>query len=97
MPAVEHVVLGLAPRGEAADAAELAERPEPLEAAGQELVRVGLVAVSQTIRSRGDSSSRCRAIVSSTTPRLLPRWPPSSRRCDDRLADLGGEPVESRR
>ena len=42
--AVEDVVLRLAAPREAADAADLAERPEPLEPAGQELVRVGLVA-----------------------------------------------------
>src|SRR5450759_2383527 len=28
------------------------------------------------IRSLGDSNTRCRAIVSSTTPRFGPRWPP---------------------
>src|SRR6185503_3502901 len=42
--AVEDVVLALAPPREAADAVDLAKRPEALEAAGQELVRVGLVA-----------------------------------------------------
>jgi hypothetical protein len=44
MPAVEHVVVRFAAAGEAADAVELAERVETLEAAGQQLVRVGLVA-----------------------------------------------------
>ena len=42
--AVEDVVGRLRPAREAADAVELAERPEPLEAPGQQLVRVGLVA-----------------------------------------------------
>src|SRR5690349_14448729 len=28
------------------------------------------------MRSTGDSKTRCRATVSSTTPRLGPRWPP---------------------
>ena len=32
--------------------------------------------VSQTILSRGESRRRWRAIVSSTTPSELPRWPP---------------------
>ena len=42
--AVEHVVRRLGAPREAADAVELAQRAEPVEAAGQELVRVGLVA-----------------------------------------------------
>ena len=42
--AVEHVVRRLGASREAADAVELAQRPEPLEPAGQQLVRVGLVA-----------------------------------------------------
>ena len=42
--AVEHVVRRFAAPREATDAVELAERPEPIEAAGQQLVRVGLVA-----------------------------------------------------
>ena len=41
--AVEDVVGRLRPAREAADAVELAQGSEPLEAAGQELVRVGLV------------------------------------------------------
>ena len=44
MAAVEDVVRRLGAPREAADPVELAERPEPLEAAGQELVRVGLMA-----------------------------------------------------
>ena len=42
--AVEHVVLALRAPREAADAVDLAERAEPVHAAGEELVRVGLVA-----------------------------------------------------
>ena len=42
--AVEHVVLRLAAPREAADPSKLAERPEPRIPAGEELVRVGLVA-----------------------------------------------------
>src|SRR6188768_2293122 len=37
-------MLRFGPAREAADAIELTERPEPLEAAGQQLVRIGLVA-----------------------------------------------------
>ena len=44
MAAVEDVVRRLGAAREAADPVELAQRPEPLEAAGQQLVRVGLVA-----------------------------------------------------
>ena len=44
MAAVEDVVRRLGAAREAADAVELAQRLEPLEASGQELVRVGLVA-----------------------------------------------------
>ena len=44
VPAVEDVVRRLGAAREAADAVELAQRPEPLEPAGQQLVRVGLVA-----------------------------------------------------
>ncbi len=44
VPAVEDVVLRLGPSREAADAADRSQRSEPLEAAGQQLVRVGLVA-----------------------------------------------------
>ena len=43
MAAVEHVVRRLGPSWEAPDPVELAQRPEALEAAGQQLVRVGLV------------------------------------------------------
>src|SRR5262245_63837187 len=41
--AVEDVMLGLGPAREPAHATDLAERPEPLESAGQQLVRIGLV------------------------------------------------------
>ena len=42
--AVEDVVRRLGPAREAADAVELTQRREPLQASGQQLVRVGLVA-----------------------------------------------------
>jgi hypothetical protein len=44
MAAVEDVVLALRATREAAEAVDLAKGPEPVEAAGQELVGVGLVA-----------------------------------------------------
>src|SRR5450759_1225908 len=44
VPTVEDVVRRLAPAREAPDPAELAERPEPRVPAGQQLVRIGLVA-----------------------------------------------------
>ena len=78
---------------EAADAIELAERPEPLEPAGQQLVRVGLVAgvpddpVARRLEQpvERDASARRRRATSR-----------GGRRCsatvrDDRLADLGGQ------
>ena len=43
MAAVEHVMRRFGPAREAADPVELAQRPEAVEAAGQQLVRVGLV------------------------------------------------------
>ena len=43
----------------------------------------------------GDSNTRCSASVSSTAPRLEPRWPPVSATAgDDEVADLAGEFVE---
>ena len=42
--AVEHVMDRFAAAREPPDAVDLAERPEPVEAAGQQLVRIGLVA-----------------------------------------------------
>ena len=54
--------------------------------------------VSHTIRSRGDSSSRWSASVSSTTPSERPRWPPVvGDGADDRLAELAGELRRARR
>lgn len=40
---------------------------------GQDLMDVRLVAVSNRMGSRGESNTRCKAMVSSTTPRLGPR------------------------
>ena len=90
--AVEHVVRRLGAAREAADAVELAQRAEPLEAAGQQLVRVGLVAgvpddpvarrLEQSMqRDRQLDDAERRAEVAAG----LGDGP------DDRLADLGGE------
>ena len=44
----------------------------------------------------GESNTRCRASVSSTAPRLDPRWPPvSATACDDEVADLAASSVSS--
>jgi hypothetical protein len=73
--AVEHVVGALGAAREATDAAQLAERPEALEAAREQLVRVGLVAgiphdvvaraVEESVEGHGDLDHF-----------ELPRWPP---------------------
>ena len=90
--AIEHVVRRFAAPREATDAIELAQRPEPLEPAGQELVRVGLVAgvpddpvarrLEQSVEGDGqlDDAER-RAEVAAG----LGDGP------DDRVADLHGE------
>ena len=90
--AVEHVVGDLAAAREAAHAAELAERPEAVEPAGQELVRVGLVAgvpddpvarrVEQPMEGdrQLDDAERGAEVAAGRGDRL-----------DDRLADLGGQ------
>ncbi len=92
MAAVEDVVGRLRATREAADAVELAKRPEPLESAGQELVRVGLVAgvpddlVARRLhepveRQRELDDAERRAQVTAGDRHGL----------DDRVADLGGE------
>ena len=93
--AVEDVVLRLGPAREAADAAELAQRAEPLEAAGQQLVRVGLVAgvpddpVARRLEQpmegdrQLDDAERAAEVAAGRGDGL-----------DDRLADLGGELFE---
>ena len=92
MPAVEHVVRRLRASREAADAIELAKRPEPLEPARQQLVRVGLVAgvpddpvarrLEQPVeRDRELHDPERRAQVAAGDRDGL----------DDRLADLQGE------
>lgn len=95
--AVEHVVGRLAPAWEAADAAELAKRPEALVAAGEELVGIGLVTripddpvpggVEQPMerdRELHDAQGR---------PEMAAG---AGNGGDDRLADLGGELHELR-
>ena len=95
--AVEDIVLGLAAAREATDAADLAERPEPLEPAGQQLVRVGLVAgvpddpvarrfeePVQGDRELDDPEGAAEVSAGRRDGR------------DDGLADLGGELIELR-
>ena len=95
MAAVEHVVLGLAAPREAADAAELAERPEPLVATGQELVRIRLVAGvpdDPVARRLEQPVERDRQLDDAEAAAEMAAGRGDGR--DDRLADLGGEPVE---
>jgi hypothetical protein len=48
--------------------------------------------VSKSNTSVGESKARCKAIVSSTTPRFGPRWPPVRVTfVDQELPDLGGK------
>ncbi len=75
MGAFDNVVLGFAAVRIAGEAALLAERAEVL-AAGEELMHMDWWPVSKTMLSRGESKIRCTAMVSSTTPRFGPRWPP---------------------
>jgi hypothetical protein len=93
--AVEHVVLRLASPREAADAADLAERPESVVTAGQQLVGVGLMAggphdpvsrrFEEPMEGDGQLDDAERATEMATGRRD---------RRDDRLADLGGELLE---
>ena len=90
--AVEDVVLALAPPREAADTVDLAQRPEALETAGQQLMGVRLVAgvphdlvarrLEQAMeRNRDLDHAEARAEVAAGL----------RDGGDDRLADLGGE------
>ena len=95
VPAVEDVVGRLAPPREPADAAELAERPEPLEPARQELVRIGLVAGvpdDPVARRLEEAVQGDRELDDAEAAAEMA----AGRRDggDDRLADLRGEPVE---
>ena len=98
-PVSKHVVRALAPLGEAAHAAVLAQRVEPLAPAGEQLVHVALVPdVPDDAGRAGASSARCSPRVSSTTPRFGARWPPvRGDGVDERVADLGGEPRRAAR
>ena len=70
------VVLALGAQHEAVEAAGLADGCKAVEAAGEDLVNVGLVADVEEELVFGVSNTVCSARVSSTTPRLGPRWPP---------------------
>ena len=85
----------LAPAREAADPAELAQRPEPLEAAGQELVRIGLVAGvpdDPVARRLEQPMERDRQLDDAEA---AARWPPVvATVAMIVVADLGGELLE---
>ncbi len=95
--AVHHIVGGLAPPREAADAVDLAQRVEPLEAPGQQLVGIGLVAgvphdpvarrFQQPVQREGDLDHTERGAEVAAGRRD---------RADDRLAELAGELHELR-
>ena len=96
--AVEHVVLALGATREAADAAELAQRAEVVEPAGQQLVRVGLVAgVPDDLVGRAESSRRCSATVElDDAERAAQVAAGLGDGVDDRAADVGAELASSR-
>ena len=96
--AVEDVVRRLAPAREAADAVELAERPEPLEPARQQLVRVGLVAgvPDDPVARRLEQPVEGDRDLDDAERRAEMAAGRGDRR-DDRLADLLGELLELRR
>ncbi len=95
MTAVEHVVGRFRAAREAADAVDLAERAEPVKAAGQELVRVRLVAgvpddpVARRLEESMeddrelDHAERAAEVAAGVGDGL-----------DDRLADLAGQLLE---
>jgi hypothetical protein len=98
MRGAERVVFALGALGEAGEAARLAQRADAVAPAGQDLVRIGLVADvpdQPVVRRVEDMVQRD---VSSTTPRPAPRWPPvwtrrrSSRRAIRRLGI--GQPAQ---
>ena len=93
--AVEDVVLRLRPTREATHPAELAERPEALVAAGQELVRVGLVAgVPDDPVARRFEQPVERDRELDDAERAAEVAPGRRHGRDDRLADLGRQLLE---
>jgi hypothetical protein len=72
MRGAERVVFALAALGEAGQAAALAQRADAVAPAGQDLVRIGLVAdvPDQPVARRIEDA--CSATVSSTTPSPRP-------------------------
>jgi hypothetical protein len=80
---------------EAADAAELAERPEPLVAAGQELVRIGLVAGVPDDPVAGRFEQPVEGDRELDDAERAAEVAPGRRHGrDDRLADLGRQLLE---
>ena len=95
VPAIEHVVRRFAPPREAADAVERAQCPEPCQASGEQLVRVGLVAGvphDPVARRLQQPVQRDRQLHDAERrPEVAARLGDGP---DDGLADLGGEPGE---
>ena len=92
VPAVHDVVLALAASREATDAAELAQRVEALQAAGQELVRIGLVPGvpdDPIARAVEDPMQRDRQL--DDAQRAAQMAARDRDRLDDALAQLGAE------
>ena len=73
---LDPVVLGSRPGSGSRTGRLVRSRVEPVGPAGEDLVHVGLVAGVEQDGSRGESNTRCSAMVSSTTPRFGPRCPP---------------------
>ena len=89
VPTVEDVVRRFAPPREATHAVELAERPEPLQAPGQQLVRVGLVAgVPDDLVARRFEEPMERDRQLDDAERRAEVAPRLGDRLDDGLADL---------
>ena len=76
MRRAEGVVLALAAPGEAGQPAALAQGADAVAPAGEDLVRIGLVADVPDQPVAGVSKTAWSATVSSTTPSEAPRCPP---------------------
>ena len=91
----EGVVLALGALEEAGDAALLAQRLHPRVAAGEQLVRIALMTdVPHELVARRLEHG-CSAIVSSTTPRPAPMWPPVREQTSTRRARISSASVRS--
>ena len=76
MGGAERIVIALGALGETGQPAAGAQRADAVAAAGQDLVRIGLMAdVPDQAVARGVEDV-VQAVVSSTTPRPAPKCPP---------------------